>query len=307
MTRPIIVTGLNGMLGQKLQHALPQGTKPDLTHDLTPNTADEPFMLVGATSQAFNLLETLDSLSEKLDAYDAAIKQSTGQALAGIVHAAAYTSVDGAESNPDLAMAINREGTKKMAPLAKARDIPLVYISTDYVFDGEQRRPYLPTDKPNPINAYGLSKYYGELMVTELLSKYFIIRTSWVYGEHKNNFVRQVLTAAKAGSPQNVFTDQTGSPTYTGSLVPVIANALGSTAYGTYHACDRGVVSRYEQARIICDMAGLGSDHLVPITTDSLGLPAKRPIYSAMDPGTLPMPDWREALSEYLSISPVFS
>jgi dTDP-4-dehydrorhamnose reductase len=277
--KQIVVTGLNGMLGQQLAITLPM-------NDIT---------ILGVTSRAFNLLETEEALRQKLDA----LEDAHGR-IDAIVHAAAYTNVDGAEANAELAMAINKEGTHKMVLLAKQRDIPLVYISTDYVFDGMQPVPYTPQDKPNPINVYGLSKYYGELMVTEHLEKYFILRTSWVYGEHKPNFVSYVLQHARSGQQMPVFTDQVGSPTWTGSLAKLVAAALQSDAYGTYHACDRGVVSRFEQAKIICAMAGLGTDHLVPVTTASRQLTAKRPLFSAMDPGTLPTEDWRSSLQHYL-------
>jgi dTDP-4-dehydrorhamnose reductase len=271
----VLVTGLNGMLGQQLAHMLPL----------------HGFDVVGITSRQFNLLETQDALQVKLDAL---------APVDAIVHAAAYTSVDGAETNPELAMAINKEGTQKMALLALELDVPMIYISTDYVFDGQQRHPYTTQDKPNPINVYGLSKYYGELMVTEHLSRYFILRTSWVYGEHKANFVSKVLTQARLGQQMPVFNDQTGSPTWTGSLAVQVANALKSDAYGTYHASDRGAVSRFEQAEAICQMAGLGTKHLKPVLTASISLPAKRPCYSVLDPGTLPTTDWRDGLSQYL-------
>ena len=271
----VLITGLNGMLGQQLAESLPSfGIE-----------------VVGATSRQFNLLETLEALKTKLD--DLA-------PVDAIVHAAAYTNVDGAEANPELAMAINKEGTHKMALLARLFDVPLVYISTDYVFDGQQAVPYTPQDKPNPINVYGLSKYYGELMVTEHLDKYFILRTSWVYGEHKANFVTKVLSHAKLGQQMPVFQDQYGSPTWTGTLARLIANALRSDVYGTYHACDKGAITRFEQAKVISEMAGLNTDHLIPVATSSVQLPAKRPLYSVLDPGTLPTTDWRDGLKHCL-------
>jgi dTDP-4-dehydrorhamnose reductase len=278
MTQSILLTGLNGMLGQQLQMVLPR-------HGYT---------LVGASSATFNVLETIEALDQKLTAMGP---------LHAIVHAAALTRVDEAETNPELAMAVNKEGTHKMALLAKRHNLPLVYISTDYVFDGQQRTPYTPQDKPNPINVYGWSKYYGEVLVTELLEQYVILRTSWVYGHHKPNFVQQVLAAAQSGQHMGVFTDQVGSPTWTGSLAVTIAQALKAKVWGTFHASDRGAVSRFEQAQAICAMAGLGTQHLKPVTTASLNLPALRPAYSVLDPCTLPMPDWQHSLQNYLSVT----
>lgn len=156
----IVVTGANGMLGR----------------DLVPYLQAKGYTVFPSTSQQMNLMETSQSMQDKLEPFQPEI----------IVHAAAYTNVDGAESEPDLAMLINKDGTRNLAEAAQALNAIFIYISSDFVFDGLKRTPYEPSDRPNPISTYGLSKYYGELMVSELLESYYIVRTSWLYGDRKS-------------------------------------------------------------------------------------------------------------------------
>ena len=273
--RNIVVTGAHGMLGQ----------------DLTPYLQAKGYNVTALGSHQLSLLETSHSMQEKLEPYQPEI----------IVHAAAYTNVDGAEREPELAMAVNKDGTRNLVLAAQELGAIVMYISTDYVFDGLKGEPYHPTDRANPINTYGLSKYYGELMVSELMEEYYIVRTSWLYGIHKKNFVQWVLESAKAGTEIRVADDWTGSPTWTGNLCVAIETLMNSGQYGIHHASDRGTISRFDQAKAICRAEGLSMGHIRPITLNELDLPANRPRYSPLDCPSLEIPSWETGLQAYLA------
>ena len=174
----------------------------------------------------------------------------------------------------------------------------MVYISTDYVFDGTKTEPYLPTDKPNPINNYGLTKYQGELEVQKNCKKHYIARTSWLYGVHGNNFVETMLKLAK-NDELNVVDDQIGCPTWTIELIQGILKLLNKP-YGIYHICGSDSTSWYGFAKEIFRQENL-QVNLKPCTTDKFPRPAKRPHYSVMDNAGIAR-DWKEALSNYLKL-----
>jgi dTDP-4-dehydrorhamnose reductase len=274
--RRILVTGASGMLGQ----------------DLIPYLKAKGYDVTGVSSKEMNLLGTAEVIQKTIDEAAPEI----------IIHPAAMTNVDEAEKSPELAMAINKDGTRKLVEAARQAGAIFVYVSTDFVFDGNKGAPYTPQDRPNPINAYGLSKYYGELMVSELLEEYYIVRTSWLYGLHRNNFVQSVIEAARQGREIKAATDLVGSPTWTGSLSQAIERIMTSGAFGTYHGCDVGSISRYDQARAICSMLGLSPDHVQKVTTAELPLIARRPAYSAMAVGDLPMPSWETSFQTYFTL-----
>ena len=165
-----------------------------------------------------------------------------------IIHCAAYTAVDAAEDNEALVTKINAEGTKNIAEVAKTLDVAMMYISTDYVFDGEGERPWEPDDKRAPLNVYGMAKYKGELYVEELLKKYFIVRISWVFGLHGNNFIKTMLRLGKERGAVSVVNDQIGSPTYTPDLSRLLADMILTDKYGRYHATNEGLCSWYDFA-----------------------------------------------------------
>lgn len=273
--RKILVTGARGMLGQ----------------ELIPYLGILGYDVVGTDSTQLNLLGTQESIRDKV----ARIRPDI------IIHTAAFTNVDGAETNPELALAVNKDGTQKLAMAARELDAIFAYVSTDYVFDGLQNTPYTVDHRPNPINTYGLTKYYGELIVTEYLEAYYIIRTSWLYGIHGKNFVQFVIDSARSGREVSIITDQYGAPTWTGSLCHLIERIVTSGAYGTYHACDKGEVSRYEQAQLICKGAGLSTAHIRPIASKDFAQPANRPRYTVMDCGELPVASWETALQSFLT------
>ena len=222
-----------------------------------------------------------------------------------IIHCAAYTAVDAAEDNEALVTKINAEGTKNIAEVAKTLDVAMMYISTDYVFDGEGERPWEPDDKRAPLNVYGMAKYKGELYVEELLKKYFIVRISWVFGLHGNNFIKTMLRLGKERGAVSVVNDQIGSPTYTPDLSRLLVDMIVSDKYGRYHATNEGLCSWYDFAVEIFKQAKL-EVAVTPVSSDAFPVKAKRPHNSRMDKSKLTkngfklLPPWQDALRRYL-------
>ena len=222
-----------------------------------------------------------------------------------VIHCAAYTAVDAAESNRDLCFGINVEGTRNIAEVCNELDIPMMYISTDYVFEGNGEAPWEPDGDRNPINIYGESKYQGELVVESLLEKYFIVRISWVFGENGKNFVRTMVDLGKKMKSINVVADQFGSPTYTADLAVTLADLITSSEYGVYHATNEGVCSWYEFAVEIFKKAQLDVE-VHPVSSDAFPTAAKRPLNSRMskeklvEKGFSKLPSWQNALERYL-------
>jgi dTDP-4-dehydrorhamnose reductase len=211
------------------------------------------------------------------------------------------TQVDKAQLEPDLAMAINKDGTQKIALAANEVGAILCYVSTDYVFDGQTQTPYTTDTKPNPINIYGWSKYYGELMVQELCETFYIVRTSWLYGVNGNNFVQFVLDSARQGRSVNIVNDQWGSPTWTGSLCHHLEKIITSGRFGTYHGSDLCVITRYNQALHICKAAGLSTEHIKPVSNAMFEQPAPRPTFTSLDPSPVAAPKWETAFEAFLT------
>ncbi|MBW7475047.1 dTDP-4-dehydrorhamnose reductase [Paenibacillus oenotherae] len=223
-----------------------------------------------------------------------------------VIHCAAYTAVDKAESEPDEAFRVNAVGTRNVAVAAREIGAKLCYISTDYVFDGMGSTPYNEIDRTNPRTVYGKSKLAGEQAVTSLHDRYFIVRTSWVYGKYGNNFVQTMLKLAGERDHLKVVHDQVGSPTYTLDLALFLLELAGTDYYGIYHASNSGVCSWYEFAQAIFEDSGLTRMQLEPCTTDEFPRPAPRPAYSVMDHsairtnGLADLRHWRDALNHYL-------
>lgn len=228
-----------------------------------------------------------------------------------VIHAAANTNVDGCELKPDKAYLVNALGSRNVAVAASNVEAKLVYVSTDYVFDGRSDKPYSEFDRANPINIYGKSKLAGEQYVTGQNNKYFIIRTSWLYGQHGHNFAKTILRLAAEKAELTVADDQIGSPTYTKDLAMFIADLTQTDLYGIYHASNRGSCSWFLFARTILTMAGLNNVKARPISTSELNRPAPRPAYSVLDnycmrlEGFQELRPWEEALKEYLANSKV--
>lgn len=246
---------------------------------------------------------------EEMDITDASAveKEIKKEPLDAVIHCAAYTAVDAAEDNREICMRVNAEGTRNIARVCRELDIKMVYISTDYVFDGEGVRPWEPDDPRNPLNVYGESKYQGELAVEEYLEKYFIVRIAWVFGVNGKNFIKTMLRLSENQKEINVVNDQTGSPTYTFDLAVLLADMVETEKYGRYHATNEGLCTWYEFAKEIFRQAG-ADVKVNPVSSDEFPAKAKRPHNSRMDKSKLvqngfrPLPPWQDALKRYLEI-----
>lgn len=222
-----------------------------------------------------------------------------------IVHCAAYTQVDKAEDEKDLCIKINTTATKHIVKCAKILDIPMIYISTDYVFDGTKDGEYTENDETNPINIYGESKLAGEKYVQEILDKYYIVRTSWVFNINGKNFIETMLRLSKANNQLSIVNDQIGSPTYTKDLSRLLVDMLETSKYGLYHATNEGYCSWYEFANTIFKLANINID-IKAINSNEYASRAKRPLNSKLSKDKLieygfkPLPHWEDALKDYL-------
>jgi dTDP-4-dehydrorhamnose reductase len=223
-----------------------------------------------------------------------------------VIHTAAFTAVDDCERRPDLAFQVNAEGTRNVALACRAASLPMLYISTDYVFDGQKPTPYAEDDLPNPLNVYGRSKLQGEEHVKELLQAAWIVRTSWLFGPLGKNFVRAILQRAQGGESLRVVDDQVGAPTYTMDLAEKLEEIVMKGKPGIYHVTNRGYCSWFEFAREILRQAGLSHIPLSPIPTSDSDRPALRPRNSRLAPTRLEseglglLPAWQDALTRYL-------
>jgi dTDP-4-dehydrorhamnose reductase len=226
-----------------------------------------------------------------------------------ILHCAAYTNVDAAESDRDTAYQVNAVGTENLAKAAKAVDAKILYISTDYVFDGTATEPYEVDHPTKPLGVYGETKFAGEELLKKHAEKYFIVRTAWVFGIGGNNFVKTMIRLGEERGEVGVVHDQVGSPTYTVDLASLMLEVMKTEKYGTYHATNAGVCSWYEFAVEIFKQAGMNQVKVSPLTTDQFPRPAKRPAYSVLskqkleETGFAPLRDWKEALAAYLAES----
>lgn len=228
-----------------------------------------------------------------------------------VIHCAAWTAVDAAEDeeNRGRVYAVNVDGTANIASVCSALDCKLLYISTDYVFDGQGDEPWRPDCRTYaPLNVYGRSKLEGELAVASAVERFFIVRTAWVFGVNGKNFVRTMLELGRTHDSLRVVDDQIGTPTYTPDLARLLADMIESEKYGYYHATNEGgFISWYDFAVDIFRQAGC-SVKVIPVSTAEYGLSkAKRPFNSRLDKGKLtqcgfmPLPDWKDALSRYLN------
>ena len=274
----ILITGAYGMLGSDLREVLKN-------HELIVTGSKD----LDITNEE-NVIDFIDENSPEV-----------------VINAAAYTAVDDCETNYDEAYAVNAIGPKNLAIACKKQDVPLVHISTDYVFDGSKRTPLLENDALGPQSAYGKTKLEGEKFIQEYTDKYFILRTAWLYGIHGNNFVQTMLSLAENHDEITVVDDQIGSPTYSLDLAVSIANLLNSDKYGIYHLTNEGECSWYEFSKRIFELSDVDVK-VLPVTTEEFPRPAPRPHYSVLSnqkwlkAGFPPMRKYEEALSDYLSL-----
>ncbi len=295
--KKIAITGSSGMLGTDLCQELRREYEVagiDIDHG--PRTTDHSFYACDITDQK-DVREVISKIRPDV-----------------LVHAAAWTDVDGCELDKDKAYAVNSGGTENVASACRESGTTLIYISTDFVFDGQKDRPYKENDPTNPLSVYGDSKLKGEAAVRKALKEYFILRTSWLYGKNGKNFVDTIIAKAKEGNTLKVVDDQAGSPTYTKDLAGAIhallkrlsvAYGVRRTAYGVYHVSNSGCVSWRDYAKEILRIAGIKTE-VLPISSAELTRPAKRPAMSVLDNARFrkytgyKMRGWKEALKEYL-------
>lgn len=224
-----------------------------------------------------------------------------------VIHCAAYTAVNAAEDNQELCRKINVDGTRNIAEVCKSMDIPMMYFSTDYIFNGQGENFWKEDDEKRPLNVYGQTKYEGELAVQELVQKYFILRISWAFGVNGNNFIKTMLRLGKERGAVGVVSDQIGSPTYTYDLAKLVVDMIQTDKYGTYHVTNDGLCSWYEFACEIFKQAGLDVK-VTPLTTAEYPAKAARPFNSRMSKGKLVnagfemLPGWQDALGRYLNV-----
>ena len=285
----VLVTGVKGQLGHDVVNEMEK-------RGLTPIGVD---------------LAEMD-ITDK-EACDRVITEANVEA---VIHCAAYTAVDAAEDNVDVCMKVNAGGTRNIAEVCKKLGIKMMYISTDYVFDGQGTRPWEPDDERHPLNVYGQSKYEGELAVEELVEKFFTVRIAWVFGVNGKNFIKTMLRIGEQNGAVSVVDDQVGSPTYTYDLARLLVDMIETDKYGYYHVTNEGgYISWYDFTKEIFRQAvELGhteysEDRLtvLPVTTAEYGLSkAKRPFNSRLDKSKLvkngftPLPTWQDALRRYL-------
>jgi len=224
-----------------------------------------------------------------------------------MVHIAAYTDVDGCELNEEKAFAVNAEGTKHVALTAYRCRAKMVYLSTDYVFDGNKREPYLESDSPHPLNVYGRSKWKGEQYVQELVKDPLIVRTQWLFGRYGKNFVTSILRQAGEKRILSIVNDQIGSPTYTVDLAKAISALIQFDASGIFHVANSDLCTWCTFGQAILKLSGMDKVRVIPISSKELGRPAIRPSYSVLNcqklkkKTRLTLRPWSEALKEYLS------
>lgn len=233
-----------------------------------------------------------------------------------VIHTAAQTDVDACELDPDQAYQVNALGTQNVALACKSARCAMVYISTDYVFDGKKNAPYAENDRTNPINIYGSTKLQGEEFTKSILKNYIIIRTSWLYGKNGKNFVDWVIDKAKKGQEINLINDQFGSPTYTADLAEGVSKlieklfpqptTLNSQLCGVYHITNSGYCSRYQQGLKILEYAKMPNARVKSVSSDEFLRPAKRPGFSALENKRYKelfgqvLRSWDQALKDYL-------
>ncbi len=221
-----------------------------------------------------------------------------------IIHCAAYTAVDQAQDSKEVCMNVNVNGTRNLVNAAENHDAKIVYVSTDYVFDGKKSGSYDVTDLPNPISVYGESKFLGELETQEY-QKHFIVRISWAFGKNGSNFVKTMLKLGREKEFINVVSDQIGSPTYTYDLSHLLVDMIETEKYGTYHASNEGMCTWFDFAKEIFNIARIDID-VNPILTEQYITKAKRPMNSLMNKNKLDelgfsrLPNWKDALVRYL-------
>lgn len=277
----ILVTGVKGQLG----------------HDVMNELAKRGHVGVGVDVEEMDITDPA--------AVEKVITEAEAEA---VIHCAAYTAVDAAEDNIEICRKVNAYGTENIAKVCQKLDQKMIYISTDYVFDGEGTRPWEPDDERHPLNVYGETKYEGELAVEKYVKKFYTVRIAWVFGVNGKNFIKTMLNLGKTHDDLNVVNDQVGSPTYTLDLAVLLVDMVETDKYGRYHATNEGLCTWYEFATEIFKQAGMDNVTTHPVSSDEFPAKAKRPHNSRMNRDKLEengfnrLPSWQDALKRYLEV-----
>lgn len=296
----ILVTGVAGQLGHDVMNELKKRGVEGIGSDLAESYkgADDG---TAVTTMPYVSLDITDTEKVRKVIMDAGVD--------AVIHCAAWTAVDKAEECEDLVRKINAFGTENIAKVCEEMDIPMMYFSTDYVFDGNGTRPWEPEDERHPLDVYGQTKAEGEIAVIKHVKKYFILRIAWVFGTNGTNFIRTMLSLAKTHKSLTVVDDQIGTPTYTYDLARLICDMIGSDKYGIYHVTNEGeYISWYDFACAIFKEAGITDMTVTPVSSKEYGAKAKRPYNSRMDRSKIrengfePLPIWQDALKRYVKI-----
>lgn len=278
----VLVTGVRGQLG----------------HDVMNELEKRGYEGIGVDVQEMDITDS--------DAVERVMREAHADK---VVHCAAWTAVDAAEDQVELCRRVNALGTENIAKMCKELDLPMIYLSTDYVFDGEGTRPWEPDDPVTaPLNVYGQTKYEGEQAVEKYLDKYYIVRIAWVFGVNGKNFIKTMLNLGKTHDTLTVVNDQIGTPTYTYDLAKLLVDMLEKEEYGKYHVTNEGgYISWYDFAKEIFAQAGM-EVKVVPVSAEEYKAKAKRPSNSRMEKKKLDehgferLPAWQDALARYLEI-----
>lgn len=270
------------------------GVKGQLGHDVMNELEKQGLEGIGVDIDEMDITDA--------DQVNKVIKEAAPDA---VIHCAAYTAVDAAEDNEEICRKVNASGTENIAKVCEELDIKMMYISTDYVFNGQGERPWEPDDEREPLNVYGQTKYEGELAIEKHVKKFFTVRIAWVFGVNGKNFIKTMLNLGKTHDHLTVVNDQTGSPTYTYDLARLLVDMIQTDKYGRYHATNEGLCTWYEFACEIFKQAGMNVS-VAPVSSDEYPAKAKRPSNSRMDKSKLtkngfkPLPTWQDALARYL-------
>jgi len=284
MMRRLLVIGAKGMLGRDLVDTLRFSFRPDQDWEILEWDIDEIDIQEENTT-----VTKIENMKPQI-----------------VINLAAYTDVDGCESNEEKAFAVNAEGMRHVALGALKCNAKVVYLSTDYIFDGEKKEPYREEDSPHPLSVYGRSKLKGEQFVQALVEDSLIVRSQWLYGRHGKNFVSTILREAREKRAVSIVDDQTGSPTYTVDLATVITDLIHRRARGIFHVANSDACTWFAFGQTILKLSGMLDVRVQPISTKELGRPAARPLYSVLSTQKLrremnmTLRPWPHALREYI-------
>ena len=295
-----LVTGVAGQLGHDVMNELAKRGFEGVGSDLAPEYAG---------MQDGTAVTTMPYLSMDITDPESVRNTIIASGADAVIHCAAWTAVDKAEEMPEACRKVNAYGTENIAKVCEELDLPMMYFSTDYVFNGNGTRPWEPDDEYEPLGVYGQTKAEGEVAVREHVKKFFILRIAWVFGTNGKNFIKTMLRLSETHDSLRVVCDQIGTPTYTYDLARLIVDMIQTDRYGIYHVTNEGdYISWYDFTLAIFEEAGVTHVKVTPVTSEEYGAAAKRPYNSRMDrskivrEGFEPLPEWRDALRRYVAI-----